>query len=312
MLLMATTSLFAQEGYGSDIETVIQCKTNELANELNTANIKEVWRPRKFVNISAFKLGSNTLTPQQDIRAGLVEDKEKDLISEFKSNWEVSFLFGFNPTIPPLEKKQWGRLGLDIVVPDLTLSHYEAASGGCVYDSRLRHNESPYVATGYAYTPWNLEKYQMNIGARVGPSITVVPFFESRSVPELQHIRLNAYLHIGYRASLLFMSGNKEADASFAAAQSQGGMYEDFKSKYTDTEVNYESFHDKIANGTKMEWGHGATTTFGFNVSWKWIGLGYERTSGDITYKSALPGTYGNDEVEFRNVTSRVYLQLRW
>lgn len=304
MLASNSHALAQVDSIDRRIEAIIRQNTQKQDNERNTANIEAVWRPRKFVNFSAFKLGTNTLTPQESIRAGLSDDKEKDpLIGEFKSDWQFSFLFGFNPKIAALEQWDWGHIGLDIVIPDLTVSHYKAEGNGeSVYDSRVRRGVTTMREDGYAYTPWNLEKYQMDLGARVGPSFTLAPFIGVRSVPDLQHVRLKVYLHIGYRASLLLMSGREQADASYVEVD---GNWENSKD-------NQEKYYEAVANGTKLEWGHGATTTWGCNLSWKNIGIGYERTSGDLSFQSCLPGTFGHDEDEFRSVFNRVYLQLRW
>lgn len=91
--------------------------------------------------------------------------------------------------------------------------------------------------------PWHHGKWTLDYGMSVGPSVTMYPFTAlGKSVTD--KIRIQAYFHLGYHLGLLSV--------------------EDVISPLED-EVRVEH-----------TWANGLSTTFGFNLTWDFIGLGYE------------------------------------
>ena len=148
--------------------------------------------------------------------------------------------------------------------------------------------------TQYYYTPWNLEKYELNYGMALGPSLTMAPF-TMLNAKGLHYVKLNVYYHIGYHASMLMMLKNDLADKNREDADAD----------------NYKSTDHEKANTLKLDWGHGLISSFGFNVTWKFIGIGYEHRSGSVRYQSVATSDYGSERYKFKTSTSRVYLQFR-
>lgn len=124
-------------------------------------------------------------------------------------------------------------------------------------------------------------------------SLTIAPFV-SVSQKELHYLKFQLYYHIGYHVSFLYMPNDKSADMNDADPD--------------DEEYKYKQ---EMADNFKMDWGHGLINSFGLNVSWKFIGIGYEYRTANLKYKAINTGQYGDDKYEFSNSISRVYLQLR-
>ena len=63
-------------------------------------------------------------------------------------------------------------------------------------------------------------------------------------------------------------------------------------------------------NGTGI--GHGLYTSFGGNLSWKFIGIGYEfRNDGKLKYK-VTDKDYDTGKLSIKEKTGRLYLQFRF
>ena len=141
----------------------------------------------------------------------------------------------------------------------------------------------------YYYIPWNLEKYEANYSMSLGPSLTIAPFnyIKARG---LHHMKFNAYYHIGYGVSFLYMKNKKEADLN------QNVDNADYK---------------EMSDNLKLCWGHGLTSSFGFSMSWKVIGVGYEHRSATWTYKSMNTKEFEDDSNKFKSATNRVFIQFR-
>ena len=58
--------------------------------------------------------------------------------------------------------------------------------------------------------------------------------------------------------------------------------------------------------------GHGLFTSFGANLTWDFIGIGYEfRNDGKLSYK-VREDDYDNGSINIKEKTGRLYLQFRF
>ncbi|MBR1547069.1 MAG: hypothetical protein IJ633_09835 [Prevotella sp.] len=184
------------------------------------------------------------------------------------------------------------QFNIDYTYIDLNANHFNIEGDGKnLYDSNAKLTYDG--RDDYYFTPWNLEKYEFNYGMAVGPSIFLAPF-TSLNAPAAHHIKLNLYYHIGYHASLLWMQNNEDADAN------QGKEEDDNKGR-----------HEQMKENTKMDWGHGLIQSFGFSVTWKFIGIGYEHRSAGIKYQSVSTGDFGKDKYKFKSSTNRIFIQFK-
>ena len=180
---------------------------------------------------------------------------------------------------------------IDFTGIDLNANHFKSVGEKPLYDSRQRVVNG--VNDYHYYTPWNLEKYEFNYGMSLGPSITIAPF-TSVSQKNMHYLKLQFYYHIGYHVSFLYMPNDKDADMNDAVQ----------------TDIDYK-YKQEMGDNFKMDWGHGLINSFGLNISWKFIGVGYEYRTAKVKYKATNTGQFGDDKYEFSNSTSRIYLQLR-
>jgi hypothetical protein len=69
--------------------------------------------------------------------------------------------------------------------------------------------------------------------------------------------------------------------------------------------------YEKMKDNLKLDLGHGLITSFGFSVTWKFIGLGSERRSGSLEYKSLSTNDFGSEKYKFKSSTNRIFIQFR-
>ncbi len=124
--------------------------------------------------------------------------------------------------------------------------------------------------------PWLAQKYSLSYGMSLGPSVTVAPL-TMLNTPSLHFFKINAYYHIGYNIGLLGMSDHGK------------------------TSINMDYF----------SWGHGLMNSYGVNLSWKMIGIGWEARSDSPKYKS-LDTAFGSDSYKFKSTSNRIYLTIRY
>ena len=122
----------------------------------------------------------------------------------------------------------------------------------------------------------------------LGPSLTIAPFNHTRA-RGLHYLKLNAYYHIGYGVSFMFMKNNEDVD------QNQSS----------------DSDHANMKDNLKLMWGHGLTNSFGISLSWKVIGVGYEHRSSTMKYKSMNTKDFEDATYKFNSSTNRVFIQFR-
>jgi len=311
-LMLSLACLFAVSAFGQDvneqnmpmtfnwqedttevttINDIIRMQQDVTNKKYAESHYRDVWSRKGYFNIS---YNSATLTPDESIPTGV----GGDIVPEFKSDWGVSLQLGRSYALHKMPIANMLQFSIDYSYIDLNVNHFKQEGDGNLYDSRSILN---YDGKEYYYTPWNLEKYDLNYGMSVGPSISIAPF-TSTNVSALHHIKLNAFFHVGYHVSLLYMTNDEKADINPTKKR------EDVQ---TETQAKEYERYEKMSKGLKFDLGHGLITSFGFSITWKFIGLGYERRSGSLKYQSLSTDDYSKQKYEFKSSTNRVFIQFR-
>ena len=305
-LVFSITCLLAVSAYGQDvneqnlpmtfnwqedttevttINDIIRMQQEVTNKKFTESHYRDVWSRKGYFNIS---YNSTTLTPDQSIPTGV----GSSVVPEFKSDWGVSLQLGRSYALHKTPIANMLQFNIDFSYIDFNVNHFKhEGDGKNLYDSR----EVLPGTTDKFFTPWNLEKYDLNYGMSVGPSISIAPF-TSTNVSALHHIKLNAFFHVGYHVSLLYMTNDEEADMN------QGD---------DPTDPIAVERYEKMKDNLKLDLGHGLITSFGFSVTWKFIGLGYEHRSGSLEYKSLSKNDFSNEKYKFKSSTNRVFIQFR-
>lgn len=277
----------------ASVSDIVKMQQEVLSNKQAGKHFQNVWKRRSFFNMS------------------WTESKMKcddKTIGEFKSDWGVTLQSGTNYRLHKKPIAKMINIALDYSWLNLNVNHIKAEDpksekgieGKYLYNSTDR-NVVPGGESGktdeYYVFPWNLEKYEANYGMTLGPSITIAPFVPL-GVKQLDYLKIQAYYHIGYSASFLYTVNKKEFD------QNQ---------TFSETGYNRDAYKDynTMKNNLKLQWGHGMTSTFGFNIFWKRVGIGYERTTGTFKYKNFNTDDFGKFKTKFTNEYSRIYLTIR-
>lgn len=265
------------------IQDIINIQQRQTKRNTTENHFVDVWGRRSFVN---FAYNTAKLTPQESIPTG-VPSLNGGLLPEMSSDWGFTLQYGRNYR---LHKKPIANImyfHVDYTGIDLGVNHFKAEGNGKnLYDSREKTKED------YFYRPWNLDKYEFNYAMTLGPSLTVAPFNLTNS-RALHFLKFNVYYHIGYHLSLVFMDDDEDADINPGTSRTE------------------KDDRQRMADNQKLEWGHGMTQSFGFNLSWKLIGIGYEHRTRSMKYKSMNTTDFGKEKFDFDVSDSRLYLQLR-
>lgn len=266
------------------VDDIIKMQQDVTDRRFKESHFRDVWSRKGYFNIS---YNTTTLSPDQDIRSGIGDD----LIPEYKSNWGVSLQLGRNYALHKSPIADLLQFNIDFTYVDLGANHFKIEGDGKnLYDSNAKLSYED--RSDYFYTPWNLEKYEFNYGMAIGPSLTIAPFMSAPS-RGLHYIKLNLYYHIGYHVSFLWMQDEGSADVN----------------KNTDAES--QTRHDKMDDIVKMDLGHGLIQSFGFSVTWKFIGIGYEHRSAGVKYQSLASSEFSKEKYKFNSSTNRIFLQIR-
>ena len=311
-LMLSLACLFAVSAFGQDvneqnmpmtfnwqedttevttINDIIRMQQDVTNKKYAESHYRDVWSRKGYFNIS---YNSATLTPDESIPTGV----GGGVVPEFKSDWGVSLQLGRSYALHKMPIANMLQFNIDYSYIDLNVNHFKQEGDGNLYDSRSILN---YDGKEYYYTPWNLEKYDLNYGMSVGPSISIAPF-TSTNVSALHHIKLNAFFHVGYHVSLLYMTNDEKADINPTKKR---------ENVQTETQAKEYERYEKMSKGLKFDLGHGLITSFGFSITWKFIGLGYERRSGSLKYQSLSTDDYSKQKYEFKSSTNRVFIQFR-
>ncbi len=262
------------------------------------AHKSKVWGRKTFINVSY----SNTkLKPEDKIVLGFPNPGEGE-VPDFKSDWGVALQLGHSYNLHKKPIANILQFNLDFTYIDLAANRFKSEQGIVTKDEDGKDRELLYnngnirpktevtnkkdEDKDIRYIPWNLEKYDISYGMNLGPSITVAPF-TYLNMPQLHFIKLNAYYHIGYQASILWMQNKDGADAITPP---------------------YKGYSD---DSVKLNWSHGLTQSFGVNLSWKAIGVGFEMRKANYLYTAVETKTYGHDSYKFKGSSSRIYLSFR-
>lgn len=262
----------------NDIIKMQQDVTNKNYTE---THFRKVWSRKSYLNLSYHP---TTLTPDQIIPTGV----GSGIVPEFKSHWGASLQLGRSYALHKTPIANMAQFYIDYTYIDLGANHFKKEGDGKnLYDSSKELTTSD--GSKCYYTPWNLEKYEASYGMALGPSISIAPF-NITNLRGLHYMKLNAYYHIGYHCSLLWMQNDESADVN---------------------QSNEKGRHENMAKGTKLDLGHGLTQSFGFSLTWKVIGIGWEHRSTGVEYQSLSSSDYGKDKYKFKSGTNRFFIQFR-
>jgi len=276
----------------ASVSDIVKMQQEVLSNKQAGKHFQNVWKRRSFFNMS------------------WTESKMKcddKTIGDFKSDWGVTLQSGTNYRLHKKPIAKMINIALDYSWLNLNVNHIKAEDptsekgidGKYLYnsiDKNVVTDESGNTESYYKF-PWKLEKYEANYGMTLGPSITIAPFVPL-GVKQLDYLKIQAYYHIGYSASFLYTVNKKEFDQNQTLSE---------------TGYNRDAYKDynTMKNNLKLQWGHGMTSTFGFNIFWKRVGIGYERTTGTFKYKNFNTDDFGKFKTKFTNEYSRIYLTIR-
>ena len=273
------------------VEDILKTQQEVTLRNTMEAHFRDVWSRKDYINIS---YNSSKLSPNEDIKLGL---KDGSLVPEYSSDWGVSFQTGKSFRLHKRPISNMLQFYFDYTYVDLNVNHYKTSGK---YDTSVPNEKED---KNYFYFPWNLNKYEINYGMAIGPSVTVAPFTSLNS-KGLHYIKFNIFYHVGYHASLIYMLKDKESS----------GIYDNDANplKRADLEGNSWNYDlDKVRDHAKLAWGHGITSSFGFSVTWKFVGVGYEYRTARVKYKYIDTSTFGEDSYKFKSSTSRIFLQFR-
>ncbi len=271
------------------IQDIVKTQQEITVSNSMEDHFRDVWSRKDYINIS---YNSSTLSPDDNIPLGLREDKP---VPSYSSDWGVSLQVGNSSRLHKRPIANTLQFYFDFSYVDLNVNHYKTNGTQGIYDTSI-----PNIIDNKNFfnVPWNMEKYEINYGMAVGPSVTVAPF-NSLNNRNLHYIKFNMFYHIGYNASLIYMLKDKDfpiLDANPATDPDQSLWNRDLV---------------KVRDNAKLLWGHGLISSFGFSVSWKFIGLGYEHRVATVKYKPIDTDTYGDSKYKFKTSTSRIFLQFR-
>lgn len=268
------------------IDDIIREQQDVTSRNTREMHYASVWGRRGFFNIAYNK--EATLMPWAPVETGY-QPIAKGLFNGVKADWSFALQKGRNY---PLHKKPIAntvQICLDYTGLDLSASHYFSAAGQYLYDSSQKFDVLTDGKTkSYYYTPWNLEKYEATYGMSLGPSITIAPF-NYVNYDGIHYMKINIYYHLGYQASVLYMVNNKSKDANQLVSS-------DF---------------NNMAENLKLLWGHGLYKAYGASMSWKSIGVGFEKRTGDTKYQPLNTADFGKKTNGFKSNFTRFYIQFR-
>ncbi|MDE6741506.1 MAG: hypothetical protein K2J58_04165 [Muribaculaceae bacterium] len=264
----------------STINDIVVMQEKVSSRNITDAHIANVWSRKSFFNPGYV---SSTLSSKDNIALAPGDSRKLSL----KSAWGAQIQLGHSYTLHRGAIANMVQINLDYTYIDLTGNGYDE-------DASYMENFHPDKKTpqGYQYEAWGSKKYAASYGMSLGPSVTVAPFTMLNS-KGLHFIKINGYFHVGYNV---------------------GGILYNHKYDFV-KDANGNSLEDNNhIKGTQQDvlWGHGWSTSFGFSLSWKSIGIGWESRTTDIKYESTHPSRFGKDKTPLKNSTSRIYLSIKY
>ncbi len=260
----------------TSLQDIIDVQNNVVSrNDYNT-HLGEVWQRAGYFNLMYHKESSFEITVPPSLSG---ENDLKGLV--FNADWGVSIQAGKNHKLHKKPIAKMISFNLDYTPFDLSVNHYSA------FPNASYNSADTYIAGSSRYykRAWKLSKLEADYSMALGPSITFAPFVPIKK-NGLDYFKFNFYYHVGYCASILYIINDSGKDIS------TGG--------------------DKtISDDFKADFGHGLYTSYGANISWKSIGIGYEHRSGKLNYMSLSKQVYGDADYSAAINTNMIYINFR-
>ena len=260
------------------IADIIKEQTGRSQITYTDSHYEKVWGRNTYFNISYI----NTSFESKQMPSATEDGALATLTGKFENSFGFGLQWGHTYNF---HKKPIGDvlfIGLDYSWLDLNVNKYKEEKLELFNWAKINEN-------GCYPLPWGNEMWMFDYGMSLGPSLTFYPFTALRR-SGTDEIRIQAYFHVGYSVGMAVIND------------------------VPDVNTSYSSFTSSSNEKTKTEiaWGHGLFTSFGFNVTWKFVGLGYEHRSGtNLKYKSVNSDFRANDP-KFEQTINRFYLQFRF
>lgn len=277
------------------VKSIVKMKQDVVRRTDEQTHIKKVWSRKSFLNIS--------WNPERLKPLAMLDKKNNQLLDYVPVTKDENGNLYYNNGKAPVYKADWGiaitngsnfrlhkraianvlTFNLDFSWIDLGVTHFKDEKNNLpTIDNTEYTLKDGTSERKYYFVPYNAEKYEFNFGMKIGPSITVAPFTYV-DVRELQFLKLNVYFHVGYNVSLLLMNNKNDE-----LADGNGNK------------------------GASLNLGHGIYTAVGMGISWKSIGIGFEKRNTTYKYQSIGAKNYLDNHYKFNNSAMRVYLQYRF
>ena len=244
--------------------------------------LKNSWKRKTFFRLSYTKSNFEALAKKNEKWEqyaskldGIYEGEDK---YHYENEYGVSLMWGRNFSLHKTPIARTVVIALDYTWIDLNWNKYKVSyDEDNVFDSSITWKDEK--GNSHFFLPWGAGKNEINYGMSLGPSVTVAPFgFMDNSARDLH---LQGYFHIGYSISTIFMNLDDDLNAE-------------------DESFNF------LGN-----WGHGLTHSWGINLSWKAVGVGFEKRKSSFSY-TPFGDDYGNRKTKFDLNNTRWYLTFNF
>lgn len=287
-LMMIGALLCANVGFSQDIivdkkdsirvivplAEVIRKQESDYDNVHRNEHYRKVWGRNTYFNIS---YNSTTKETSQLPLKSKPEGTEK-----FDSNISLGLQWGhtYNFHARPIGKVLF--MGLDYTWMDFNFHKYKSQSPFSWYKEGEPIGQDKEGESFYAM-PWHNEKYEGEYGMSFGPSLTLYPF-TTLGLKGTDEIRVQLYYHIGYGAGMTFISDVPTNPT---------------KPSSSDTQI-------------ELAWYHGLIMSFGANITWKFVGVGYESRKASNLQSKNFSHKFNMETSKFSQTINRFYLQFRF
>lgn len=277
----------------TSLDDIIKMQNLVYSKSFRSDVIKGIWKRKNHFSIT---YAQTTLSGENIDIYDATESKFKKMNYEYKSDWAANIKRSRTYAFHKNAIADMISFGLEFTSIDLSVNHFKKDSTA-KYDSyitREEKNEDEQVAS-YHYLPWGSEMYTFSFGMNIGPSIIIAPFARLNS-PGLAHIRIQGYFTVGYRGSLMLMSGDDKMDV----------RYPD-RNKYP-----YSQSFERVSDSNKLSWSHGLTTAWGIRLNWKGIAVGFEMINAKHNLSPVETKIYGHPKYKFTESSMRLSLIYTW
>ena len=129
------------------------------------------------------------------------------------------------------------------------------------------------------HLPWHNKIWMVDYSMLLGPAVTLYPFTSLRK-SGTDNIRLEIYFQMGYNVALAI--------------------------------INDVPNNNMNETKNKLAFGHGFCTNFGFNVTWDFVGIGYESQITSSMNFNATDDDYDTGSFNAKKSNGRFYIQFRF